>query len=102
MRGVPLGSVLGLFLFSCYTSPVADISESFDVLRHHYADDGNLYTAIRCDSGKVNDSSAITHIESCTTSALAQWYAAHGMQLNPMKSEDLLLATHAQSQNMPI
>ena len=89
---IPLGSVLGHFLFSVCISPIADVIESFDVAQHQYADDANMYCALE----SKYDTITTDRIEACTN-AVQQWYAANGMQLNPAKSEVLLVATHGQS-----
>ena len=41
--GVPLGSVLGPVLFSCYLVPLEILSERLDVNYHFYANDTVIY-----------------------------------------------------------
>jgi len=44
--GVPQGSVLGPILFSCYTSPISFIADTFGVSIQQYADDTQLYVSL--------------------------------------------------------
>jgi hypothetical protein len=85
--GVPQGSILRPFLFSVYVSPIADVISSHGVQFHQYADDTQLYVAVKSDS-------EVTKLEECTI-AVRDWFTRNGMLLNPDKSEVLLVARKA-------
>src|SRR5277367_42917 len=84
--GVPQGSVLGPLLFCAYVSPISRLLGTFGLHHHSYADDTTLI--LSADSA----SSPFSLLESCT-SALSDWFSFNGLQLNPTKSEILLVGS---------
>jgi len=71
-----------------YISPVADIIASHGVQYHQYADDTQLHLAMRTD----NTSARLSVLAACTAD-IRQWYMQNGLQLNPGKSEALIVET---------
>ena len=86
--GVPQSSVLGPLLFAIYCSPVASVIASHGVQYHQYADDTQLRLAMHAD----NTSDGLSVLAACT-SDVKQWYMQNGLQLNPDKSEALIIGT---------
>ena len=71
------------------------LHRSVSVQHHRYADDTQLYTAVR--SG--GDVESINRLEQYSL-AVRNWFLANGILLNPDKSEVLLVGTHAQAQKL--
>src|SRR6218665_1533776 len=87
-EGVPQGSVLGPLLFSSYVSPIARIFDRFDVIYHQYADDIQLYTAVR-------SSEDISRLLMCF-GEVTRWFLIRGLLLNASKTEAIAFGTRQQ------
>ena len=82
---------MGPLLFPVYCSPVGDIIAKHGVQYHQYADDTQLHLAMRAD----NTSAGLSVLAACI-SDVRLWYMQNGLQLNPDKSEALIVGTSSQ------
>ena len=89
--GVPQGSVLGPLLFAVYSSPVAEVIASRGVQHHQFADNTQLRLAMAAN----NTAGRLSILAACTAD-VKLWYMQNGLQLNPDKSEALIIGTTAQ------
>ena len=91
--GVPQGSVFGPLLFAVYCSPVADVITQHGIKFHQYANDTQLQFSMHAD----NTADGLAVLAACTAD-VRHWYLQNGLQLNPEKSEALVIGTSSQLQ----
>src|SRR5664279_2404908 len=85
--GIPQGSCLGPCLFSLYVAPIAGVIASLGVNHAQYADDTQLYIALK-------STETLTTMNKCFEE-VHHWFAANGLALNPDKSEATIIGTSA-------
>ena len=78
--GVPLDSVLWLFLFSIYLIPLRDILNEIDVDYHIYADDSTLYfTIYNVKAGTMKAQQVVYRVQ--------EWFSSMNLKMNEDKTE---------------
>ena len=88
---VPQGSVLGLLLFTLYTTPISSLILGHAIPHHLYADDSQLY--ISFSSG--NSAVALNGLQSCLAS-VQSWMSTNKLKLKPDKTEFLVIGNEWQ------
>ena len=92
--GVPQGLVLGLVLFTMYTSPLGSICRSNSVEFQLFADDQQLYLSFK-PSKPDSRIDCITLLEKTIRETKA-WMSASMLKLNDEKTEFIVLGTYQQ------
>ena len=88
--GVPQGSVLCPLLFTMYNSPVGNVAAAHSLRYHQFADDTQLYMAVR-----PGDDESFGPVSTCVED-VARWFLENGLLLNPTKTEAVLFGTKVQ------
>ena len=83
--------VLGPMLYLLHTSPLGDIIKRHNLDFHFYADDTQLYLAVKPNAAEQPGS--IACIEACV-SDIDLWMAQNKLKLNKRKTELLILSAH--------
>ena len=80
--------MLGPLIFSGYVAPIARIFDHFSIQYHQYADDTQLYTAVKSPADQ-------TQLISCVEE-VTRWFLVNGLLLNASKTEAIAFGTRQQ------
>ena len=86
--GVPQGSILGPLLFTLYIAPLQDVIATFNLQCMFYADDTQLYIAVKPSTPEL----AIESLSTCIK-AVFDWNTCNKLQTNRGKTEVLGLTS---------
>lgn len=86
--GVPQGSILGPLLFTLYIAPLQDVIATFNLQCMFYADDTQLYIAVKPSTPEL----AIESLSTCIK-AVFDWNTCNKLQTNRGKTEVLRLTS---------
>ena len=86
--GVPQGSILGPLLFTLYIAPLQDVIATFNLQCMFYADDTQLYIAVKPSTPEL----AIDSLSTCIK-AVFDWNTCNKLQTNRGKTEVLRLTS---------
>ena len=78
---------MGPLLFTLYVAPIANVITGFGVDHAQYADDTQLYIALK-------SSAVLNTIDECFQQ-VHRWLDVNGLCLNPEKSEAIVIGTSA-------
>ena len=91
--GLPQGSILGPVLFTLYTAPLGDIARSHKLGNHFYADDSQLYVALK-------NAQSVETLEKCI-SKYREWMIANNLKINEDKTEVVIIGSRYNLQRFP-
>ena len=86
--GVPQGSVVGLVLFICFTTPVQDLIHAHGFFTMIYADDTQLYISMKSS----NRDQMMEKLDTCLKE-VRSWMGCNHLVLNDNKMEVLHVAS---------
>ena len=98
-HGVPQGSCIGPIAFLAYISSLYDILENYLPCVEGYADDHQLYIALKPNSLKSIQQS-VTEIETCV-SAIRNFMLINQLKINDNKTEIVIIGSRQQLSKLP-
>ena len=92
--GVPQGSILGLILFTLYTSPLGQICTRHGITCYFYAENQQIYLAFKLTK-KGDQEDCVRRLENCI-GEVRMWMSTNMLKLNNDKSEFIIFGTGQQ------